>query len=175
MTPPEFHRPERVDTIGEGARTLSVEANLRERELLAERFAVIEIVSLTATFEIFSDAAGITARGIVCGSVVQACSVTADPLAVMINEPVALRFVTGDVGSDDEIELSAEALDVIRYDGDTIDLGEAAAETLALALDPFPRGPRAAEVLRMSGVLNEEEAGPFAALSALKAQLSGKA
>ena len=53
-----------------------------------------------------------------------------------------------------------------------IDLGEAAAETLLLALDPYPRAPNADAVLREAGVKpegeEEREPGPFAALAALK-------
>ena len=43
----------------------------------------------------------------------------------------------------------------------------------AMAIDPYPRSPAAAEALREAGVIGEEEAGPFAALAALKAKLSG--
>ena len=53
----------------------------------------------------------------------------------------------------------------------SIDIGEAAAETLALALDPYPRAPDAGEALKAAGVKGEEEAGPFAALAALKGKL----
>jgi hypothetical protein len=70
------------------------------------------------------------------------------------------------------IELAEEDLDTVFYTGSALDLGEAAAETLALALDPFPRSPNAAEVLKKAGVISEEEAGPFGALAALKDKLS---
>ena len=52
----------------------------------------------------------------------------------------------------DEIELSEDDCDTVFYTGGAIDLGEAAAETLALALDPFPRSPGAAAALREAGV-----------------------
>ena len=42
---------------------------------------------------------------------------------------------------------------------------------MALALDPFPRGPNAAAALREAGVISEEEAKPLGALAGLKAQL----
>ena len=48
-----------------------------------------------------------------------------------------------------------------------IDLGEVAAETMALALAPFPRGPGADAALKQAGVLSEGEAGPFGALAGL--------
>jgi hypothetical protein len=61
------------------------------------------------------------------------------------------------------------------HDGQAIDLGAAIADSLALVLDPYPRSPRAADALREAGVISEEEAGPFAALAALKGKLSGDA
>jgi len=71
----------------------------------------------------------------------------------------------------EEVELSEADCDVIGYEGGAIDLGEAVAETLALALDPFPRSPDADAALREAGVLSEEDAGPFAALKALKEKM----
>jgi len=53
-----------------------------------------------------------------------------------------------------------------------IDLGAAIADSLALGLDPYPRSPNAEQALRQAGVISEEEAGPFAALAALKSKLS---
>ena len=53
------------------------------------------------------------------------------------------------------------------YEGERIDLGEAVAQSLALAIDPFAIGPEA-EKVRASGLLGEENLSPFAALAALK-------
>ena len=63
---------------------------------------------------------------------------------------------------------------MVPYDGGAIDLGETAAETMALALDPFPRGPGAEAALKAAGVISEEEAGPFGALAGLKDKLAGR-
>jgi len=59
----------------------------------------------------------------------------------------------------------------VFHDGAAIDLGGAIADTLALALDPYPRSAAAETALREAGVLSEEEAGPFAALAQLKKAL----
>ena len=72
---------------------------------------------------------------------------------------------------DDEIELSGDQLDVIFHDGSAIELGEAIADTLAVSLDPYPRGPNAEVALQEAGVISEEQAGPFAALAALKGKM----
>ena len=164
---PEFSRPERLDTIGAGARDVAVEADAEERRRLAGRFGLVAVERLAARFSVRREAAGIAVDGRVEAQVVQACSVTGDPIAAAVDEPVRLLFVEP-ATEGEEIELSDEAVDTIEIEGGAIDLGEAAAETMALALDPFPRSPAAAAALAEAGVLSEEDAGPFAALKALK-------
>lgn len=165
---PEFSRPQRLDTIGAGESRVHVEADADERSALARRFGLIAIDGLKADFAIRRDAAGIIARGHLSGTVVQPCSVTGDRVPARIEEDFAIRFVPEGDESGDEIELSEDDCDTVFYTGGAIDLGEAAAETLALALDPFPRSPGAEAALREAGVLSEEEAGPFAALAKLR-------
>lgn len=70
--------------------------------------------------------------------------------------------------ADEEIELAGEDCDVVFYDGATIDLGTAIADTLALSIEPYPRSPGAEESLRNAGVLTPEQAGPFAMLAKLR-------
>ena len=174
MTVPEFSRPERIDTIGEGEREIAVSASPEERQALALRFGLKAVDRLEGMFRIRRDAAGVVARGRVMAEVVQSCVVTDEPLPVSVDEPVALRFVAEGEPESDEVELSEDALDTMSFDGAAIDLGEAAADTMALALDPFPRGPNAAVVLKEAGVISEEEAKPLGALAglaALKAKL----
>jgi hypothetical protein len=47
-------------------------------------------------------------------------------------------------------------------------------ETVALALDPFPRGPNAAAALAAAGVISEDEFRPANAFSDLKARMTEK-
>ena len=85
-----------------------------------------------------------------------------------IAEGFALRFVPAGTGDDaGEVELDERALDTLDYAGTAIDLGEAAAQTLALALNPWPRVPGAGEKLRAAGVVGEAEMSPFAILKGL--------
>ncbi len=174
MTPPEFHRPERIDTIGEGARSVTVTAEPAECAALATRFGLVEIKSLVGVFALQRHADGIIAHGRVTAQAVQSCVVTGDGVPASIDELVTLRFVDDDAVEGDEIELTADALDIIPYSGGAIDLGEATAESMALALDPFPRSPNAEPTLKAAGVLREDEVGPFSELAALKAKLSGR-
>lgn len=171
MTIPEFSRIERLDILGPSDRAVSVEADETERAALAVRFGLVAIESLTADFKVRKDAAGVVAQGIVSASVVQACSVTDEPLAAQVREEIAVRFIEEAAVDGEEIELSEDALDTMFFSGGGVDLGEAAAETVALALDPFPRGPNAARALKAAGVIGEDEvtaAKPASALAGLR-------
>jgi uncharacterized metal-binding protein YceD (DUF177 family) len=167
---PEWSRPERIDTIGERERSVAITADAQERAALAQRFGLIGIDRLDARFALRREGDSMVATGRVSAAVTQACSITDEPLPVTIDEPVELRFVE-DTGREEEVELSEDALDTMPIEDGAIDLGEAAAETMALALDPFPRGPGAAAALKEAGVIGEDEVTPFNAFAALKGKL----
>jgi uncharacterized metal-binding protein YceD (DUF177 family) len=167
---PEFSRPERLDTIGTAPREVRVEANEQERAALAKRFALLGVDRLAARLAVVREGDAFLARGTVEAEVVQACSASGEPVPARIAEAVALRFVEGDA-REDEVELDDSALDTIEIQGGAIDLGEAAAETMALALDPFPRAAGSEAVLRSAGVVAEDEMTPFNAFAALKDKL----
>jgi len=165
----EFSRTFRLDELGGGPRAISIAAEEGERAALAVRFDLIGIDRLEATAELARDGHIVTATGRLEGEVIQACVASGEPVPARIAEDFALRFVPKGAESDaDEIELAESDLDQLDYEGFSVDLGEAVAQTMALALDPFPRAPGAEEKLRAAGVLGEEDASPFAILKALK-------
>ena len=170
---PEFSRPVRIDTLGEGKCTMTIEADIPECAALAARFGLVSVASLAAEAVLRREGDIIHAEGRIKAAAVQACVATAGPVPATIDEAFSLRFVPAGADSGEEIELDAEAVDTIDYQGSAIDLGEAVAETLALSLDPFPRAPDADVALREAGVLSEDQVltGPFAALKALKDRL----
>ena len=77
---PEFSRSLRLDTIGAGERRIAIVADADERRALAGRFRLLAIERLAATVAVRRDAAGVLASGHLSGAVVQACSVTGDPV-----------------------------------------------------------------------------------------------
>jgi uncharacterized metal-binding protein YceD (DUF177 family) len=176
MNTNEFPRPIKLDTLGEEARTITVTAGAEERAALARRFGLVAIDRLDAELALKREGEIVHAQGRLSAQVVQSCVATAEPLPVVIGEAFTLRFVPAAMAADaEEIELSEEDCDIIAYADSAIDVGEAVAETMALALDPFPRSPNAEATLRAAGVVEEgqeEKAGPFAALGALKDRLS---
>ena len=62
----------------------------------------------------------------------------------------------------------ASDCDEITYSGDRFDVGEAVAQSLALAIDPFATGPEADRIRTEVGLEEPEKENPFAALKGLK-------
>ncbi|MDB5694240.1 MAG: hypothetical protein JWO81_3303 [Alphaproteobacteria bacterium] len=173
---PEFSRIWRVDTLGAAPRAVAIEADEAERAALAGRFGLVAIGRLEAEAALSREGETVTAAGILRAAVTQSCVATAEPVEARIETPFRIEFrPPPETGAEDEIELGEAELDVIFYDGAAIDLGEAAAETLSLSLDPWPRAPGAEAALRAAGVKDEEQAvresSPFAVLQGLKDKL----
>ncbi len=172
---PEFSRPIPIDAIGAGAASHSVTADAEECLALATRFELKAIEALSAEAEIRRDGPIIYAKGLVKAKVTQSCVVTGNPVSNRIKSVFDLQFLPANaMPHEEEIELSADECETMTYNGSAIDLGEAAAQTVALALDPFPRSANAAQALQEAGVISEEEAGPFGALKGLRDALAKK-
>lgn len=170
MTVPELSRPVRIDTLGEAPRSLSVDADAAERAALARRFGFVSIDRLSAEMALVRRGEAVRAVGTVRAALAQACVATGEPVAEEVEEAFDIEFrpLPKADGGEEEVELGEGELDVTFYEGAAIDVGEAVAETLSLAVAPFPRAPHADEALREAGVRSEEEAraesSPFAAL-----------
>ena len=159
--PTELSRPVPVSRIGAG---LHVRVDMRPEEAraVAARMGLLAVHGLACDFELRRCEAGaIAATGRLRARVRQTCVVTLEPFDAEVIEEFSVRFVPAGTETED---LDVEAEDEVTYDGDTIDLGEAACEQLALALDPFPRAPGAV----LPQTAPPEMAGAFAALSKLR-------
>lgn len=166
MSQPEFSRP--VDRRQITAAPLRVEATAEERKKLAGRFGLVSVDRLEAEVELIPDGEAINARGRLWAEIVQSCAVSGDDLPARIEEPLSLRFVPDVPIEEEEIELEESQLDEIPYTGTVIDVGEAVAQTLALAIDPYAVGPNAEQARQEAGLGDQAASGPFAALAALK-------
>jgi uncharacterized metal-binding protein YceD (DUF177 family) len=168
MTAPEFSHT--VDRRHLPAGSVTLAANAGERAALAARFGLVAIGKLEAEVRLTPDGDAIDATGRLRAEVTQSCAVSGEDLPVAIDEPLALRFVPAAPAraEAEEVELEASELDEISFDAHTFDLGEAVAQSLALAIDPYAVGPSAERVRKQAGLLDEGAAGPFAALAALK-------
>ena len=147
-------------------------AGTDDRAAIAERLRIPALHRLDAHATLKRDGEVLVAEGRLRAALAQSCVATGEPVEASVDEPFTLRFAPTPKGNaDDEVELGADELDTLFHDGSGIDLGDALADTLALALDPYPRSAGAEAALKAAGVMSEEEAGPFAALAGLKAKL----
>jgi uncharacterized metal-binding protein YceD (DUF177 family) len=158
-----------IDQVRDGQR-MDLTADDAERAAVAKRLDLLALSRFEAHVVLGREGKIVTAQGRVRAQLDQACVATGEPVPARVDEAFTLRFAPPPQveGPEPEIELGADELDVVFHDGQTIDLGEALADTLGLALDPYPRGPNADLALKEAGVLSEGEAGPFAVLAQLK-------
>jgi len=175
MTPPEFSRRIALDTLGEGPRQIAIEADEAERAALAKRFDLIDVSALMAAMALIRSGDAVTATGRVEAMVTQSCIASGTPVAARIDEPFKLEFrpMPTTTSPDDEVELGEGDLDVVFHDGAAIDIGEAVAQSLSLAVEAYPRAPKADAALKAAGVKDAAQAGPFGALAGLNDKLSG--
>ena len=155
----EFSRLFRLDALSGEPRSVEIEAEPEERAALAARFGLAGIDSLVAEARLSRRGDAVEAAGQLKARVTQSCIATAEPVEAGVEEGFRVEFrPPPEARADEEVELGEEELDVVFYEGGAIDLGEAVAQTLALALDPYPRSAAAEAALRAAGVKAEEEA-----------------
>ncbi|MEL7728066.1 DUF177 domain-containing protein [Citromicrobium bathyomarinum] len=173
--PSELARPVSLRQIT--GRPYEIEANEAERAALARRFAIVAISRLVAGVTLDRQGERVAVQGTLTADILQPCAVSGEEFPVHIEEQIALRFVPeGSIhpslqeGDEIEIELDEGDLDEIEYAGDTFDLGEAIAQTLALGIDPYAEGPNADAVREQAGIKTDDApSGPLAeALAGLK-------
>lgn len=167
MTKPEFSRLVR---LGPEPREVTLEATEAERQALAARFGILGIGALAASLRLQPEPGGsVRARGRLSAEVEQACVVTLEPVRQAVTAAIDLRILgEGESPADED----PESPDEIESQGGLVDLGEAVAEQLSLALDPYPR----AEGAELPPFDPEEEPepepaakpNPFAALAKLR-------
>ncbi len=172
---PEFSHIVRLDMIGRLQWPVHVIADEAQRAALATRFGFSSLDLLEADFSMNRDGSTVMASGSIHARLAQPCIATGEPVAEEVRDNFTIRFLPEETAQNDaesaEIELDAEECDTLTYEGERIDMGEAIAETLALAVNPYPRSPNAESYLRESGVMTEDQTGPFAALAALKGKM----
>jgi uncharacterized metal-binding protein YceD (DUF177 family) len=168
---PEWSHRVALDRIGSETVRYKITATIDQCALLAERFGLIAIARLEADIDLRQDNTAPIAKGQVSAEVTQACVATGVPVPQTVSAPMTIRFVDLTSATVDDIEIDTADHDDMEHDGVAVDLGEAAAQTLMLSLDPYPRSSSAAKALRSAGVIGEDQvvSGAFAALKGLLA------
>ena len=161
--PPEFHRPLAVLRLASGPHSDSITATPAECAALAIRMGLPSIASLVCAFTLHPRPAGqFLAEGRLRARITQTCVVSLEDFTARLDEHFRVVFAPADLDAADD---DPESDDVVPYAGTAIDLGEAAAEQLALMLDPYPRKPDASIAPVDSDIT---PASPFAALARLR-------
>lgn len=172
---PEFSRPVAVQQLGPGENRFQIEAGPAECEALAQRFDLVGLISLKAQLRLrrISGSRLIRLHGRFQAEVIQSCVVSLQEVRSQVEESFEMLY-----GPPEDIAPDGQDVMVGIDDEDPpepihhgiIDAGEAVAEHLALALDPFPRAPdaRLDPALTVTEEEPESPATPFAALESLK-------
>lgn len=168
----ELSRPVPVDRLGHDERVYDIEANADERAALAQRYGILAVDVLVAKLRVKRLPGGALIRvdGHFSADVVQSCVVSLEPVSEHVEEDFVLTFATGRDEDPEEVVIAMDEEDPPEpIENGIIDIGEAVAEHLALAIEPFPRAPNA---VFLSGDEPPPEppakANPFAALAPMK-------
>ena len=163
----------RLDSMPAAGRDVAVSPSAEERAAIAAQLGVTSVDALEVKLHAVKFRGGIRVTGRLTGEVTQPSVVTLEPLHQQIAEPIDRIFLPGGekeyAGSANaEIFVDLEGDDVPdHFDGNEADLSELIVETLALAVDLYPREPNAS--LEDVGYKPDvDDTSPFAALSALK-------
>jgi uncharacterized metal-binding protein YceD (DUF177 family) len=164
---PEFSRRIALAQLGPEALRQQIEATPAERDKLAQRFGLLALDRLIAVVGLHRQVGdAILLEAAFEAEFVQSCVVTLEPVPGAISDRFSLVY--------GQVE-AAELADGLAGDeavfeplhGDAIDIGEAVAQELSLALPVFPRHPDAViEVATTGGPVES----PFSALARLRNQ-----
>jgi uncharacterized metal-binding protein YceD (DUF177 family) len=156
--------------IPRGGIEAEIAADAAQRNGIAEELDLPSVERFGATFEIMPAKGGqYRVRGELRADVHQICGVTLEAFPVAIVEAVDARFAPAEAIGEPTTAEVIRTLDdedpPEPLENGEIDLGRLAVETLALALDPYPRKPG---VSYRSDDADDARESPFAALAALK-------
>lgn len=158
---PELHRPVSLDRIGPQGLDVVVEATATECAALATRMNIPAVLAVSCQFHLVREGRDkVLASGMLRATVTQTCVISLEDFDVSVQEAFQVRFVPSGEEADDA---DPDSEDEIPFEGNAIDVGEAAAEQLGLALDPYPRMPN----VELPAVEDDPDPHPFMALRRL--------
>ncbi|HTM77098.1 MAG TPA: DUF177 domain-containing protein [Devosia sp.] len=163
----------RFDRLPASGRELEVAPDVETLVAMAQLLKLSAVEAFHASLTAAKLRGGIRVQGRLIARIIQLSVVSFEPVPQDIDEPVDRLFVQGP----DRVHNSTPGAEVFvdlededfpdHVDGNEVDLSALLIETLALAIDPYPRLP--GESLETQGLdLADKEEGPFAGLKALK-------
>jgi uncharacterized metal-binding protein YceD (DUF177 family) len=172
---PIFDAVVRIDKLPSSGRSIAVDADDSEREAIARAMDIVSVQRFVAELSVVPFRGGLRAQGRLVADVTQASVVSFEPVDEHIEEEIDRVFLPAQRQGQSpapgaEIFVDLEDDDFPDHiDGPEVDLSALLMESLALALDPYPRRP--GETLEaLDGVKLDEKDNPFAQLAKLKPQ-----
>ncbi|MBV8535132.1 MAG: DUF177 domain-containing protein [Alphaproteobacteria bacterium] len=167
---PEFHRPIDLARIGNVETVHEISATPAECSALAQRFGLLGLGRLEARVRLRRSHAGtqVHLAGHLSADVTQACVVSLEPVDNHLKADFTVVY--GDLAADTDVSVDVDEESAVEpLPVGTLDIGEAVAQELALALDPYPHA-HGAVVESGSGVGAGSEArpNPFSVLANLR-------
>jgi uncharacterized metal-binding protein YceD (DUF177 family) len=162
---PEFSRLVPLTRLGPEPFRQRIEATMQEREGLSKRFELLALHRLVAEVELGRQSGeAILLDAVFEAEFDQCCAITLEPIRGAIADRFSLLYGTNPQ-EDQELALNGDEPAFELLTGDAIDIGEAVAQELSLALPDFPRDPDA--VIDAAG-LGDPIEQPFASLAQLR-------
>ena len=163
----------RIDSMPAEGRDLELAVADEERAALAEWLGITSVDKLDVRLHAVRFKGGMRVSGRLDAEIVQPSVVSLEPVRQSISEPVDRVFLPGGeksyagaAGAEIFVDLEGEDLPD-HFEGAEADLSDLIVETLALAIDPYPRAE--GEAVADVGVPDEQAPeSPFAALKKLK-------
>jgi uncharacterized metal-binding protein YceD (DUF177 family) len=172
--PPAISYKVRIGYVGANPMTVTITADERERQALADLWKVTKVERFEAELRLHRwKRDGIRLEGVVEAVIEQPCIVTLEPIVTTLKEPVDAVFVPEGsklarpmVDGEGEMLIDPEGPDLPEtFEGDSIDVAVAAAEFAAMAIDHYPRKDGASfEAMAQTVDLETKPPSPFAAL-----------
>jgi uncharacterized metal-binding protein YceD (DUF177 family) len=156
-----------VDRISSDSRNFfKFFASDEERQSLTTRFQFLDVLSLSAELTICKSAWDCwDVAGQLKGAVVRACRSTGAPLRETVDFLIEERYVRFE-SSHKEVEVFMDVAEPLE--NEAINIGELLAQSLAVAVTPWPRVDEAPETYTSGEELPDH---PFAGLAALKRRI----
>lgn len=174
--PEHFHIADasiRLDSMPVAGRHLDVDPDADDRAVIAEQLGVTSVDALHVSLHAVKFRGGMRVTGRLIATVSQPSVVTLEPISQQIAEPIDRIFLPGGEKSyagaaNAEIFVDLEGEEIPdHFEGNEADLTDLIVETLALAVDLYPRGEgEKLDDLGLKPDLAQDH--PFAALKALK-------
>jgi uncharacterized metal-binding protein YceD (DUF177 family) len=162
---PEFSRLVALAQLSTRSFRQRIEATAEERQRLSRRFDLISLDRLEAEVELRRQSPEvILLEAEFAAEFAQCCAVTLEPVRGAVSDRFSLVYGPAPE-EEQEIALTTDEPAFEPLDGNSIDIGEAVAQELSLALPIFPRDP---EATIDEAATAEPLQGPFATLARVR-------